>query len=131
MLIIRTSWDEKTDAQKDPTGVQNWLSQEPIRLAQVRGLVLEALDNFGSGAVRFVCRSDEEMGIIHGTLAALGIPQNAVAVPDPPTSENHVLLEEYDAAIVIETHILDLEPEADPTWRRFTRYQLMPWDIPF
>lgn len=131
MLIIRTSWDEKTDAKTGPRHQNYWASKEHISLGRVRELMDYALDFFGAGAIRFVCRSDEEMGIIHGTLAALGIPQDAVAVPDPPTSENHALLEEYDTAIVIETHNLYLEPEADPTWRRFTRYQLMPWDIPF
>ena len=132
MLVVRTSWNRETDCSVADLERENlWIMQEPIHARTAREMICEFEANGVQqcwGELRFVCKTDEELGILHGTLAALDIPLERVAPPDPPNGENWPLTEAFDVALVVE------QPEVEwgqPIRRSYRLYRLAPDDIPF
>lgn len=81
-LILRTGWS--SEALSINPGTSLCLEMQSIAYHRAQELIEAAAND---SRLEVVCRTDEEMGILHAALAALGLKHLCGRVPDLPLPE--------------------------------------------
>lgn len=144
MLVLRTDW--RAEYVRASANCREVLS---VSVREINRRTAADLLRHFHAYTRVVCRTDEEMGILHAALQELDVPlfildsdpqtgrptglypDNMVCVPDPPIPDEHPLVTPWDDEALVVEQIIAEEPQGPMGWR-FALYALQDAsDIPF